>query len=257
MGPNRLHHQQVMGRQSKPASKRHSQVLQSGDASSASIDCDVALSNRSQIQIKYSLQPFKSWERQRESQKKSAAKHANARAEMAKVAPHEASPQPSGKQSVRGSVVRAQHPKHGSAKRGTAAEGASEGQSQQRAVPFPFLQRKQERRQTYQQNGLSDDLQSPSAGPASGPTLTKGPSSIAPYQTQTILQPSPVAPGSAIAAPAAVAPKQPSVPNLFTIFNSKTKEIFQVRVNPVMTIGGLKSKISGKYNLEDENDVII
>ena len=30
-----------------------------------------------------------------------------------------------------------------------------------------------------------------------------------------------------------------------------------MRVNPVMTIGGLKSKISGKYNLEDENDIII
>ena len=28
-------------------------------------------------------------------------------------------------------------------------------------------------------------------------------------------------------------------------------------LNPVMTIGGLKSKISGKYNLEDENDIII
>ena len=30
-----------------------------------------------------------------------------------------------------------------------------------------------------------------------------------------------------------------------------------MRVNPVMTIGGLKKKIQEKYNLQDENDIII
>lgn len=71
-------------------------------------------------------------------------------------------------------------------------------------------------------------------------------------------QPSPGGLGSSIAAPASLTvSKKPHVPNLFTLFNSKTKEIFQVRVNPVMTIGGLKSKISSKYDLEDDNDIII
>lgn len=51
--------------------------------------------------------------------------------------------------------------------------------------------------------------------------------------------------------------KRPQVRNLFTLFNQQTKEIFQMRVNPVMTIGGLKKKIQEKYNLVDENDVII
>jgi hypothetical protein len=51
--------------------------------------------------------------------------------------------------------------------------------------------------------------------------------------------------------------KRPHVRNLFTLFNQQTKEIFQMRVNPVMTIGGLKKKIQEKYNLQDENDVII
>lgn len=155
-------------------------MLQSSNASSASIDCDVGLSDRSQIHIKYSLQPFKSWERQKEAQRTGDPKMAIVRGEMAKLAPPEASPKPSGKQSVRGSVVRAQHPKKGSTRPDALPEDTSESQSDQRAVPFPFLQRKQERRQTYQQNGWSDDLRSPSDGPASGPTITKGLSSIAP-----------------------------------------------------------------------------
>lgn len=131
----------------------------------------------------------------------------------------------------------------------------SESQSDQRSVPFPFLQRKQEQHQTYQQNILSEGL-SPSDGPKSGPTTAKGRNSIVPYKTQSLHQPSPVA-GSSAAPASLTGSKKPNIPNLFTLFNAKTKEIFQVRVNPVMTIGGLKSKISSKYNLQDENDIII
>lgn len=78
-----------------------------------------------------------------------------------------------------------------------------------------------------------------------------------PYKTQSVNQPSPSAHGSIIAPASLTMSKRPQVRNLFTLFNQQTKEIFQMRVNPVMTIGGLKKKIQEKYNLVDENDVII
>jgi hypothetical protein len=30
------------------------------------------------------------------------------------------------------------------------------------------------------------------------------------------------------------------MPNIISVYNEETKEIFQIRVNPVLTIGGLK-----------------
>ena len=44
--------------------------------------------------------------------------------------------------------------------------------------------------------------------------------------------------------------------NILSIFNDQTKEIFKVRVNPVMTLGGLKQRIAAHYKI-DQDDVII
>ena len=37
------------------------------------------------------------------------------------------------------------------------------------------------------------------------------------------------------------------VPNVLQLYNDELKDIFKVRVNPVMTIGGLKQRIADKY----------
>lgn len=84
-------------------SKRHSQVMQSSNVSSASID-DMDCNNRSQIQIKYSLPPFKSWERRRESQINDDGRTSMAQTDNAAGA--NAKSKSSAKHTVRGSVVR-------------------------------------------------------------------------------------------------------------------------------------------------------
>lgn len=38
--------------------------------------------------------------------------------------------------------------------------------------------------------------------------------------------------------------------NILNIFNDERKEIFKVRVNPVMTIGGLKTRIAQHYKVD-------
>lgn len=46
------------------------------------------------------------------------------------------------------------------------------------------------------------------------------------------------------------------MPNILSVYNEKSKEIFQIRVNPVMTVGGLKSRIACHYRISSE-DVIV
>ena len=48
-------------------------------------------------------------------------------------------------------------------------------------------------------------------------------------QTQAMIMPSPGIGGNLF-----------HMQNILSVYNDKTKEIFQVRVNPVMNIGGLK-----------------
>jgi hypothetical protein len=45
--------------------------------------------------------------------------------------------------------------------------------------------------------------------------------------------------------------------NILSIFNDQTKEIFKVRVNPVMTLGGLKNRIGAHYNVNQDDVIII
>ena len=45
--------------------------------------------------------------------------------------------------------------------------------------------------------------------------------------------------------------------NILGIFNDQTKEIFKVRVNPVMTLGGLKNRIGAHYNVNQDDVIII
>jgi len=45
--------------------------------------------------------------------------------------------------------------------------------------------------------------------------------------------------------------------NILSVYNDQTKEIFQVRVNPVMNIGGLKQKIAAHYGVNQSDVVII
>ena len=45
--------------------------------------------------------------------------------------------------------------------------------------------------------------------------------------------------------------------NVLSVFNPARKEIFKVRVNRVMTIGGLKERVATKYKLKEPSDVIV
>ena len=45
--------------------------------------------------------------------------------------------------------------------------------------------------------------------------------------------------------------------NILQLFNAESKEIFKVRVNPVLTVGGLKQRVATRYGLKDLSDVII
>ena len=45
--------------------------------------------------------------------------------------------------------------------------------------------------------------------------------------------------------------------NILSIFNVQTKEIFKVRVNPVMTLGGLKTRIAAHYSVNSDDVIII
>lgn len=44
--------------------------------------------------------------------------------------------------------------------------------------------------------------------------------------------------------------------NILSVYNEQTKEILKVRVNPVMTIGGLKLIIAQKYKTGSQNVVV-
>ena len=45
--------------------------------------------------------------------------------------------------------------------------------------------------------------------------------------------------------------------NVLSVFNPAQKEIFKIRVNQVMTIGGLKERVASKYKLKEPSDVIV
>lgn len=45
--------------------------------------------------------------------------------------------------------------------------------------------------------------------------------------------------------------------NIISVYNDQTKEIFQVRVNPVLTIGGLKIRVAAHYGIEVSEIAII
>lgn len=45
--------------------------------------------------------------------------------------------------------------------------------------------------------------------------------------------------------------------NILSVYNDQLKEIFQVRVNPVLTVGGLKQRIANHYKLKMEDVAII
>jgi uncharacterized protein YhbP (UPF0306 family) len=45
--------------------------------------------------------------------------------------------------------------------------------------------------------------------------------------------------------------------NIISVYNEQTKEIFQVRVNPVLSIGGLKERIASHYGIEVSSIAII
>ena len=45
--------------------------------------------------------------------------------------------------------------------------------------------------------------------------------------------------------------------NIINVYNEELKDIFQVRVNPILTIGALKQRIAFNYKVEPEDIVII
>ena len=47
------------------------------------------------------------------------------------------------------------------------------------------------------------------------------------------------------------------MPNILSVFNEEQKDIFQIRVNPVLTIGGLKMRIAAHYRLKSDDIAII
>lgn len=49
----------------------------------------------------------------------------------------------------------------------------------------------------------------------------------------------------------AVASKKIVAANVLQLFNAESKEIFKVRVNPVLTVGGLKQRVATRYGLRD------